>query len=319
MFGNFQPFPALTLNGFDLSVVKGVGLQGTGLGSIGSTPFNVTTSLSGNKTSRAVKMTLTAANVGVSDVLNGVFQSDNLVPDFITNFCAPLSFKDVTLTYDSTAPAKKKFGIKAVPDIDKATALQSVFKTVGLDPADLALTVGPNQVQLGLSKAYSLDLPSPFTGPANVSFNLGADAMTKEFALGGAFSASLTGKGLAAPVGIAASASIGLASGEGVNVGLSGATTTPIVIDKFPWLTFGALSVSGSVTPAAPPVLNRLEMAGSLNVLGANASAALFFDKASASMAMSAALDNLDIQKMLNAAGVDANLGEFCCAWSPAV
>ena len=314
LFGQFQPFPGLTVSSMTLNAVKNVGLQASASGTLASIPVSVrgeVTSVQGSNT-KTTSLILTAANVGVGALLREVFDSAD-VPKFITDFVAPIKFSSVMLTYNSAATGRARFGFAAVPDMSGVPALQAVVEAIGLDPTDIALRMGPSSLQFGISKSYQVQLPAPFTGPGVTTFNLAVDTATQGFVLAGSFRSALRIGGLRDDIGISIAASIGVAARSGLALSFAGSTTSSIVIRDFPWVRFGTFTLAASVS-VKPPVINQLTLAGSVTLLGATSSALFNFDKNSGAITFASSLERLDLQQMIRAVGVNFDLGKSSLA-----
>lgn len=316
LFGAFEPIPGVAVTSMILTAVNG-SFQASASGVLANIPMAISGQVSRSNTSgqqasqTTVSLALTASNVNVASILRQIFESDGLLPDFLLEFVKGITFRTISLTYNSAAPGKAKFGIIAVPDINGAPALKAVLDAVGLDPADLALRMGPSSLTFGISKAYTLRLPSPFTGPGVVTWSLALDSATKGAVLGGSFSSAIAVPGVQNPIGIDISASISTSATNGLAVYLAGATTSTIVIDAIKFIQFAPFNMSASVSASSPPIINQLTLAGGLSVLGVSGRGLFVFHKNSGTMALQAEISGIDLQRLVSAAtGVDIKLGE---------
>eukprot|EP00775_Hariotina_reticulata_P007089 gene7089-7302_t len=311
LFGRFEPIPGLTITGMTL-VSANNSLQASASGVLAGVSMSVAGEIRSNGTGpsskKTVMLVLRATDVNVGSILSQVFGSDGLVPEFLLDFLQAIKFQHITLTYNSAANGAK-FGIIALPDIDGAPALKAVLNAVGLDPADVALRMGPSSLTFGITKSYTFTLPAPFTQPGVVIWSLALDSQTKGAVLGGSFSSALAVPGVRDPVGIDVFAGISTSVSNGVAVAFAGATTTPIVIQAFPFIQFLPFNMSASVS-LQPTVLNQLTLAGGISMVGVTGSAFFTFDRSSRAIAMRAEISGINLQRLISAAtGMNVNLG----------
>lgn len=246
-----------------LSAAKGVGLQATATGSLSNIPVSINGRVATG--TKAVNLVISASNVNVGTIVRQLFSNDQL-PDFLLAIVDPIKFSAITITYNSAASGKTKFGLQAVPDINGAPALKTVITAMGLEPTDLALRMGPSSLEFGVSKSYKVDLPEPFTGPGYASFSLAFDSASKGAVLSGSFAAGVRINGVRDPVQFSVAASVATSASNGVSLGLAGASLTPIVIDGFSFIQIGNLSLAASITPS-PLVVNQLTLVSGQTML----------------------------------------------------
>lgn len=309
LYGSFTPIPHLTVNSMVLAAVKDVGLSATAAGTLINMPVAVRATIA-SKT-KAVTYELTASKVNIGDIVGTIFGA-SMVPDFLLQVIKPMTFTTVTFTY-----AASKFAITAVPDINGAPALRTIINAVGLNASDLSLRMGPEALALGVSREYLLDLPHPFTGPAQSRFSVGLDAATKGVALSASFAAALRADGVKDPVGLAVSATVAAgANSVGVLLGFTGSTTTSITFQDAPFISIGTMQLAASIVVAKPPTLQSLTLAGSITVLGASADGLITYDQATRAMAFRAQVADLNLQNMLQSVGVNVKLGRFYASFT---
>eukprot|EP00775_Hariotina_reticulata_P007737 gene7737-7936_t len=315
LFGQFQPIPSVNISSMILRAVNG-SFQASASGMLAGIPMTISGQVNRNKTAgkqqnTTVSLALTASDVNVASILRQIFGPDGLVPDFLLEFLQGITFRTVSLTYNSAAPNKAKFGIVAVPDIDGAPALKAVLDAVGLNPDDVALRMGPSALSFGISKAYTLNLPAPFTGPGVATWSLAFDSATKGVVLGSSFSSAIVVPGVQDPIGMDIFASVSTSATNGLAVAFAGATTSIIVIESFSFIQFSTFNVSASLS-VSPPLINQLTLAGGLSVIGVDGRALFVFDKSSGTLALQAEVSGIDLQRIVNAAtGADIDLGPF--------
>lgn len=215
----------------------------------------------------------------------------------------------------------KEINLMSVPYV---SCLQTILTALGMAPTDLTLRLGPSSLQFGISKAYVIALPDPFTGPANTTFSLALDSQNQGVALAGTFAAALRIGGVRDPVGLDMAASIGMTVTNGVSLSMAGATTTEVQIDAAPFIQIGPLFLSATVTPS-PLVIHQMTLAGNVTVFGQSGSGVFFFDKNTKALAMTGELNKIDIQQMLSSIlKANVSLGEclgplcLCCRQQPA-
>jgi hypothetical protein len=311
LFGQFSPFPGLNVSTMSLTAAKGVGLQARATGALASIPVAISGQVAtvNGSTSKTVSLTLTAANVGVGAMARQVLTGVD-VPDFLIAFINPIRFSLVSVTYNSAATGKTKFGITAVPDLSTVPALSTIVRAVGLDTSDIALRVAPTGgLQFGISKAYRVELSAPFTGPGLTTFTLAIDTATKGLILSGAFQAGLKIEGTRDVLRLDIGVGIAMSSTNGVALSCSGQTLNAIVLTDFTWVQFSTFTLAASVS-VSPAVINSLTLSGGFSIAGVTGRALFNFDKASGAITMAGSLGNLGLQQILTAAGVNFNLGE---------
>eukprot|EP00775_Hariotina_reticulata_P002339 gene2339-2647_t len=313
LFGQFQPIPGVTVTSMVLTAVNG-NFQASASGVLANTPMTISGQISrsdsGTQQPNTVALAMTASNINLASILKQIFEKDGLLPAFLLDFVKGITFSTVSITYNSAAPGKTKFGIIAVPELNGATALKAVLDAVGLDPSDLALRMGPSSLAFGISKTYSLKLPAPFTGPGVATWSLAIDPATKGAVLGSSFSSAIAVSGVQSPVGIDIAASVSTSAANGLAIAFAGATTSPIVIKAFSFIKFAPFKMSASVSASTPPILNQLTLAGGISVLGVSGTALFAFHKNTGTLALQAQVSGIDLQSMVSAAtGVNMYLG----------
>jgi hypothetical protein len=311
LFGQFNPFPGLNVTTMSLTAAKGVGLQARATGSLANIPVAISGQVAtvNGTAAKTVSLTLTATDVGVGAMVKQVLTGVD-VPDFLLTFINPIKFSLMSVTYNSAAAGKTKFGITAVPDLSTVPALTTIVRAVGLDASDIALRVGPTGgLQFGISKAYRVELSAPFTGPGLTTFTLAIDTATKGLILAGAFQAGLRINGARDVLRLDIGAGIAMSSTNGVALSFSGQTLNAIVVSDFPWVQFGTFTLAASVSVNLA-VVNSLMLVGGFTIAGVNGKALFNFDKNSGAITMAGSLANLGLQQILTAAGVNFNLGK---------
>ena len=90
--------------------------------------------------------------------------------------------------------------------------------------------------------------------------------------LAGQFTAALIIPGVRGQIGLDASASLSMSAATS-SASLRARTTTPIIIDAFPWLQFTELAAGGTMTLSPVTSLTQLSLSGGIRLLGVTGNA----------------------------------------------
>jgi len=234
------------------------------------------------------------------------------------------------------------FNMVAVPDVNAAPALKQMLDAVGLQHDSLTLRTSSasgvgSAFGLAAEQPFRLQLPAPFTaaGPTVLTLQVGgkssdeagaADTLIKT-ALAGSTTAGVQLQGSTGPVAMDLSAVtittptaiVGTSSLNSspapVTATLEGRTLSPVALNGFSFLQFGAMNISAA-TGFQPSQLKDLTLSGPLTAFGvpgtasfSTSSGGVVQQEGSHAVQLSAYLPSLDLPMLARSMGANMSLG----------
>jgi hypothetical protein len=287
------------VNDLTLTAVPTGGFITTTDGSFAGLPVSVAASITQQQD---VTATLTAVTPvkQVRPIIDALFskQQQQQLSQPLSNFTQSMQFSKVTVAYGSVssgtgakaaATTPGAFALMATPSIDGAPQLKQMANALGLGVTDFALMSAGSGLNLGMVRPVQLQLPAPFTRTGSTLLAFNQDSAILEAMLSGSLAASIKLPGIAAAVPLQLTTDVSLrkplvaaavSSGgsEGVFLQLSSLVMRPIAFDKFSFVQFGDVRLSGAAVGGLSG-LSKLALSAPVTVFGVEAPSSFVYDR----------------------------------------
>ncbi|KXZ51417.1 hypothetical protein GPECTOR_12g379 [Gonium pectorale] len=297
--GSYSPVQYVTLNGASVVLAAGKGL------------LVVADRASKDRGAKSLTLKAEARKVSAADTLQTLFPA---TPEFIIMMLKPAKMSRLIVTWDGD------FNVTGSPDLSGVPGLSDILDFLGFSGDDIKLTPKLGSLQIVIEKTWVFNIGEPFVGPSYLSFGFGfsLDGANFQFFCSAQFRATMR-MPIFEPdyVGFLMGAKVQydtLAPPPGISFILTAYATSTIQIKGFPFIVIDYIGGSIGLAPIVNipwVILTYIEFAAKGSILDTKVDIAVVFDRPKMQFGIRLAVENFDLQRMLNQLSVPADLGPY--------
>ncbi|GLC66447.1 hypothetical protein PLESTF_000428300 [Pleodorina starrii] len=248
----------------------------------------------------------------LSNVMATLFPS---TPQFILDILSNVKFTELVLSYNGGDIGN--LGISGVPDLSNVPALSSIINFLGFSSNDVRIKPDAGgAVQIAIDKLWDLDLGDPFVGTSRLAFQFGMSQKgdSTKIACGADFVAGIRMSFLDPEVvyfNLGATVTYdSTLPPPGISIMLKANVTSRIAVKGFNYIAIEQIGGVVGIQPQ-PLSITYVMFSARANFVGTNVAAWFLYDQAQKDFAFTFSVTNFDLERLLNAIGVDVRLGPF--------